>query len=613
MFIPAKDVEGFFSSTVNICCADRMERLQRGTACRNLFLTGDESGQPATYNKTNDSIEDMSAWTFSSVDLRYLLRFPGGGSALQRAMAKAASQELLDQSRATDLDTTCEEATTWSYVLGKTFVKMNWNVNGLSPELIMPEMMGVYNPGVLDLDGQEAFVHSAYILPDQLKILLANHPDAVKVFRKIMAQASVKTASDRPDQANQWKQVLLGGYQPYTGQGGVGATQTSPAYGIAQWMNMNPTYSPEMVKSLIRVDELWVRDDQATDDEGRREWTTLVGSGNVLIFGKERRMNIFADMFDPNNTAPIERKFEDNPLSFKHPFIEFCPNILLGNFWGRPEVNNLVLLQTTLNKRVNGINKLLRLQEDPPISFIGGQMKSEKDKAKLTKPGGWMHDADPTAKPPTVLAPTLPAGLYDSLHESERMFDVMTGMTPTLQGMASPSVRSHGQTGQLTTNAAPRFKKKAIRIERSVQAAAALLFNLLRAKSTDLITAWVMPGEATAPQMRGRLIDPSVEPPAEGMKPYQFYMYEMPNNVRVMVDGHSSSPAFGDEATEKAITLRKGNALSTPSFIEAINPSDPDALVAEADAAQIAAAKAQAAQAQQQQQQAAQGKPGGKK
>jgi hypothetical protein len=615
MFIPTKNVEGFFAETVNICTADRIERIQRGSACRNLFLTGDEGGQPAIYNKTNDSIEDLSAWTFSSVDLRYLLRFPGGGSALQRAMCRAASHELLEQSRATDLDTTCEEATTWSYVLGKTFVKMLWTVDGLSPHLIMPEQMGVYNPGILDLDGQEAFVHSAWILPDQLKIHLRNHPDARNVFRKIMAQATVKQTGDSPDQINQYKQVLLGGFQPYTGQGGIGTTQTAPAFGIAQWMNTNPTYSPEMVRQLIRIDELWVRDDQSTDNEGRRDWTTLIGSGNVVIFGKEQRMNIFSSTYDPNSTDPRAAAIEDNPLAFQHPFVEFCPNLMQGNFWGRSELNNLALLQVQLNNRVNGINKLLRLQEDPPIMFLAGSMKDDKSKAKLTKPGGWLHDPDVTAKAPSVLAPNLPQGLYDSLQQNERMFDVMTGMTPTLQGMASPSVRSHGQTGQLTSNATPRFKKKAIRVERSAQAAAAKLYNLLRAKSTDLITAWVMPGQDQSPWLKGKMIDPSVEPPAPGMKGFQFYMYEMPANVRVMVDGHSASPAFGEESQDKAILLRKGNAIGTPSFIEAINPPDAEALVAEAETAEIAAAAAQQQQAAQAAANGGQphGKPGVKK
>jgi hypothetical protein len=298
-------------------------------------------------------------------------------------------------------------------------------------------------------------------------------------------------------------------------------------------------------------------------------------------------------------------------LAFKHPFVEFCPNRLQNYFWGRSEVANLALLQRQLNKRINGINGLLRLQENPPIAFLGGAMMDQDKKSKLTKPGGWMHDPDPTAKPPTVLAPALPPDLWQSLQQTERLFDVMTGMTPTLQGLASPSVRSHGQTGQLTSNATPRFKSKSVRIERSIQCCAGILLDLLKAKSKNLLTAWVSPNANISPELMGRLIDPVVEPPAPGMKAYQFYMHEVPENVRVTVDSHSSSPAFGDEAQEKAILLKKANAMSNEQFIEQVNPPNADVVIAEVKTAEIEAAAQQAAQAQQQAQKP-QGKPGAK-
>jgi hypothetical protein len=613
MFIPPRNVEEWFVHIVGLCSGDKQDRIMRGAFFRNLYLTGDQDGSPATYNKTWDAIEDLAAYTCSTTDLRYAISFPGGGSAVQRAQGQASAQELLDQSRSTDLDTLIEEAALWSYVVGKTFIRMNWSVDGLEPHLIMPEMMGVYRPDLDDLDQQEAFVQSSYITKDQLRIILSRHPDAAKIYKKIITQASVKNqAADAPDQQAAMKQVLLGGYQPYTGSGvpGIGNSQVRKSNGIVQWLaGPYPSFDPRVAAELIRLDELWIRDDQRADAEGRRDWTTMLGVGNCIIFGKEQHTNVFADSFDPEKSARDNTPNDENPLAFRHPYVEFCPNRLKNYFWGRPEVTNLALLQKQLNDRINGINRLLRLQEDPPIAFLGGQSKDDKTKAKLTKPGGWMHDPDPTAKAPIVLAPELPAGLYDSLQQSERMFDVMTGMTPTLQGMASPSVRSHGQTGQLTTNATPRFKKKAIRLERSVQAVANLLFLLLKAKSTNLITAWVKPGPQISPEMLGTLIDPSVEPPSPGLKAVQFYMHDMPGNVRITVDGHSASPAFGDETEQKAILLRKANAMGTPRFIEAINPPDADAVAAEVATLEAEAALAQQKQQQAEAAQAAQGGP----
>ena len=402
------------------------------------------------------------------------------------------------------------------------------------------------------------------------------------------------------------KQVIVGGFQPYQGVGGVGAANPQTTNGMVQWLaGPYPSFDPKIITELVRVDELWVRDDSRTDDEGRREWSTFQVVGNIILFGKEQRMNIFADAIDPANKSLERTPFEANPLAFKHPFVEFCPNRLQNYFWGRSEVANLALLQRQLNKRINGINGLLRLQEQPPIAFLGGAMMDQEKKSKLTKPGGWMHDPDPTAKPPIVLAPTLPSDLWTSLQETERLFDVMTGMTPMLQGLGSPSVRSHGQAAQMTSNATPRFKTKSLRIERSIQCCAGLLLDLLKAKSSTLLTAWVMPEKEFAPELLGKLIDPSVQPPVPGMKAFQFYMHEIPHNIRITVDAHSSSPAFGDEAEQKAILLKKANAMSSTQFVEQINPPNADAVIAEVKTAEVAAAAAQAAQ----QQAAARGAP----
>jgi len=614
MIIPDRDIEDWAAEVCRQCTPDNQDRTQRGAFFRNLYLSADENGDTAIFNKTFDSIEDLTSYLCSSVDLRYSVAYPGGGSTLQRAQAEVIAHELLDQSRHTELDTLFEEATRWALVKGITFIKMLWSANGLEPHLIFPEFMGVMRADLNSLDQQEAFVHSTYLTRDQFRILIKDHPDAKKIYKRAIQFSAQTRSADGPDQAAMLKQVIVGGFQPYQGVGGVGAANPQTTNGMVQWLaGPYPSFDPKVITELVRVDELWVKDDSRSDDEGRREWSTFQVVGNVMLFGKEQRMNLFADAYDPANRFPIRQSFESNPLAFKHPFVEFCPNRLQNYFWGRSEIANLALLQRQLNKRINGINGLLRLQENPPIAFLGGTMMDQDKKSKLTKPGGWMHDPDPTAKPPTVLAPALPQDLWVSLQQTERLFDVMTGMTPTLQGMAAPSVRSQGQTGQLTANATPRFKTKSIRIERSIQTCAGLLFDLLKAKSKNLLTAWVMPNNESKEFLSGKLIDPSVQPPVPGMKAYQFYMNEVTDNVRVMVDAHSSSPAFGDESEQKAILLKKANAMSNEQFIEQINPPNADVVIAEVRTAEIAAAAAQQAQQQAAAQQGQQpGRPGRK-
>lgn len=597
MIIPERGMEEWCAEIANVCTSDRMDRLQKSAFFRNLYLTGNENGDAEIFNKTFDAIEDLTSFLCSSVDLRFKVKFRYGGSRVERAKGMAAADELLEQSRACDLDTLYEEATRWSLILGKTFIKHLWSVNGLEPVLVLPEFMGVYRPDLQSLDDQEAFTHSTYITRDQFKLLIRDHPDRDRIYRRAIAFSAQTRSADAPDQAALLKQVILGGFQPYQGVGGIAAASPQTTNGLVQWLaGPYPNFDPKVIVDLMRVDELWIRDDLRQDDEGRREWTTIQMIGNVIIFGREQRMNIWADMLDGNNRMFNRVPDENNPLAFKQPFVEFCPNRLTGYFWGRSEIANLALLQNSVNKRVNGINRLLRLQEDPPAWFQGGTAMTQQKKAKLTKPGGWLYENDITAKPPVMLAPALPPGLYESLKESERMFDVMTGMTPTLQGMASGSVRSAGQADQLTRNATPRFRQKAIRVERAIQKSAGIVTDLLRAKSIETLVGWYMP-PGTPEDAAGIPDDPTLVAPAEGMKPIQFKMHDLPTNIRVMVDSHSASPAFGDEGVQKALVLKKAGAITPAEFIEMINPQNVEEMIADAHGAEIKAMAAQAEQA----------------
>ena len=116
-------------------------------------------------------------------------------------------------------------------------------------------------------------------------------------------------------------------------------------------------------------------------------------------------------------------------------------------------------------------------------------------------------------------------------------------------------------------------------------------------------------GEAPI-ETKDELIDPSVQPPAPGLLPVQFSLHQLPPNIRVTVDSHSSSPAFDGEAENKAVLLKKAGAMTNSRFIDQINPPDADDVLAESETAQVLAAQAAKQQAMQDAQQG--GKPNGK-
>ena len=108
----------------------------------------------------------------------------------------------------------------------------------------------------------------------------------------------------------------------------------------------------------------------------------------------------------------------------------------------------------------------------------------------LDKPGGFFSDPSPTSKLNDVY-PQIPDGMWESLHELERMFDEMSGRPPVMKGHGESGVRAQGHAAQLTSNASPRFKNSALAFEDAVAEVGALGLNMLRVMDNRTIVAWL--------------------------------------------------------------------------------------------------------------------------
>lgn len=578
MRIPQRNLAGWCGEIISTCSASRKDRIQRGAMFRNLYLTGSDMGEPAVFPKTFAYIDNLSSYLYSPVELRFGIEKYGSSTLADRAKASAAAAELHRYFRQGNVDTLIEEAVIWGLVKGKSFIKLLWTDEGFEPNIIQPEMMGVYREDITSLDEQEAFCQSVYLTPDRFAQMVDNNPDRDEILKKVEKYITPANDETNPDSNNSLKQVILGGLNPYRASG----SNKTQNRGVVDWLGgPSPTISPELLASVIKLDELWVWDDE------RDDWTTVQIVGNdIIVAGKNQRRNIIADMFDPDNKEHSPQSNEDNPLSGHHPFIEFCPNRLSGYFWGRSELCNVGLLQQMINTRIDGINKLLRRQEDPPTKWTGGQAPTDKQWSKLRKPGTLLSDNSPNAKI-DVLAPALPDGLWESLHEIEAMYDKMGGMTPTLQGRGESGVRAQGHSRTLTENASPRFKDRALITERSVESLGGLGLDYLKANVGEKLTAWVMPSDKS--------IDSSVEfnpdliePPSPGMKPIEFLFSQLPKKCKVVVDSHSSSPAFSHETKGLMFDLFKAGAADKKQLVLHTDPPGADTMIEDIERAEIA-------------------------
>lgn len=575
MRIPGKGLEKFVREIANMCLVSQRTRIERGAIYRNYALYGaDQPAGAALYNKTYAYLDDVASLLFSPISLRFHIGDPDYPNVVEEVKGRAAAAKLRNLSRQSDTDTMISEATLWGLIKGCAFAKQTWERGGFSPTLIQPEAMGVLNENHDKLDiNMEAFTHSYLVTPFQFQRMIWDHPRKESLMRK--ARNYTREARTNPAMGGAMKQVVVGGYQPFRAQG---QPQTG-VRGIVDWMGgPGPEFSAQMLSSLMQVDETWIWDDVAND------WATFKIIGDDLLLNADTQVR--------NEFAFDTASGQSNPtLKGKHPFTRFCPNILDGYFWGRSEIVNVALLQEAINSRLNGINKMLRKQEDPPLQFKGGSVNAQAY-ARYNKPGGWITDPNPNAAI-NPLELEVPATLFASLHELERMFDEMGGVPQFGKGKGG-EVRSGGHAETLLRMFSARFKDRAVLIERSVEELGGLMLDMGRVYVDKKLIGWANEAEAGN---QGAPLN-GLTPPAKGMVPIPFSLADLDDDVTLTVDSHSSSPAFMAEAKALAFDLYKIGAMSAEDVIERSDVSDPENLISGVQRRAVAKAEAEQKEAQ---------------
>lgn len=573
MRVPSKNIGEFAQGLYDQCMTSRNQRVERGLVYKNIYLTGDETGtDPATYNNTFAFIENLSSYLYSPVELRFMIDKYGTATNLDRAKMRAASSELHKFMRRGNIDTLIESAVTWALVKGKTFIKQRWTANGLEGDVIQPEMMGVLQENFDSLDKQEAFCHTTFVTPDRLWQILETNKDRDKLFSAAQKYCMSAKENQMKESDNTLRQIVVGGMQPYTAAGSGSTT----ARGQVNWLEApTPQFDPRVMAELLPIHELWVWDDERGT---HGEWTTIQFIGkDVVLAGDLTHRNLFAEQYDPENKKKKTDPSKENPLSGRQPFVEICPNPLEGYFWGRSEIANVALLQKSINERMDGINKMLRRQEDPPKYFTGTTGPKQSAYSMMKKAGGYLTDSNPNAKA-VDMYPQLPDGLWESLHELEQKFDKMAGFTPTLSGKGEKGVRSHAQSEALIRTASPRFKDRALLVERQVEELGGLALDLLKAHVSDPLTAWVSKKDAGIEGAVPNFIK-SLFVPVEGTVPVDFLFYDLDDECKVAVDSHSSSPAFSHETQQLLFELLHVQAIDQEQLIQHLHPPGMDSML----------------------------------
>lgn len=523
---------------IDECLVSRDTRRINYSAWSNYYFTGTVDGSPAKHNRCFSHIDKLASTLFSAADVRFTVESDADESEEWSGPLNMAGKHLNKEFRRRKCGLMFSQAIDPALYKGCCFVKAVWGREGYVPRIIQPQFMGVLREDLDDLDDQDAFVHSYYLTPAQFRRLLQGNPDEKDILQT--ARGAFMPAADTEAISDSYlHEIIMGGIQPMSGDG----SQTGARGQVGVFGPPQPMLAADVAAELIRVDDLWVMDDE------REDWTTIrYCEPGIVIEGKYKHRNL-------------------SDIPHEQPFVKVCPNEVPGYFWGRSEIASIAPVQDWNSKTVNKVDRIFSLQANPPRAFMGSNITAEKARA-LMAPGGILTDDGPGGKVET-LAPTMPAATFEYLGLQAQAFDDVGGFSNILSGQGEQGVRTGSHANTLLRTSSGRMKDRALAVEAQVATFGDLLFKMSQAKNARVFRS-KGPGESGA---------------------REFLLSQLPDDAEVTVDSHTSSPAFSGDNVNLAFALRRTGAIDDVTLIEMVHPPREDVLIDRAKKA--AAEKAQ--------------------
>ena len=539
--LPQRNIEDWSLDIIGECRNSAEQRRDLLKMYRSYYYCGTSNGDVALYNRCYPHIERLGAFLYSPTDVRFHIETDQSEGEEVEAMCNAGSRKLNRFFHQKNLDIVFAAAVAGALIDGCNILKGVWGQDGPEGWAIRPQFFGVLREDIEDLDRQEAFVHSTYMTPTAFERTIAEHPDRKKIMAEVEASATTSKEEDEFED-DYFHQIIVGGTQPVS-------MTTSAGSGMVGVVGVpTPVLDPKVAHSLIRLDELWVQDRE------RQDYTTIrMVKPKICIEGKERRRNL---------CGLTDTLGKDADMKGFHPFIKVSPNEIQGYFWGMSEIASIYRLQDDLNDQLRSLTRLRKLKADPPRSAVGfAGLNLEKYKA-FNRPRGFVAEENPNAKMQEH-APDMPEQLFAMLEKNLQFFDDVAGFTPVMQGQGEQGVRSQQQAALLARNSSPRMRDRALLVERQCGEWGEFNFRLMQAKDADIMR--------------------------EGTN--EFILSQLPDDIKVVVDSHSSSPVYQEDNLKLSFALAKSGAIDSADLIMLTHPQHEDILIARAKARAAAQAK----------------------
>ncbi len=537
MILPSSKVE-LLRKVLSIRDACRASAASRASLCRaqNTWIqAGRASGNRAIVNKLYSHIDRLASHLFSPADLRFVLDFESHHPKEVLAQAEMASRVLTREWERNDIDVAFAAAVGTSLSYGSAIMKQLWGHSGLESKIIMPWQFGVYREDLNNIEDQEALCESGQMTLEEAWRRVSHLPDAEGMFKRIRAGASQDGVGDVN---NSYFHNVLSTSILNTD---LTSSRSQPG-GIVQLASDPSTaiMGPEIAVDLVNFHEIWVKDDDLEDYV-----TVLLIEPDIIVSPYHQKKNMFAPQTQP--------------------FSLIQPNFQAGYFWGRSEIVDLIGMQEELATSMDDLKRLVGLQVDKLLAFTGGEGITDEKYSNFRGAGYIDLGQSGDVKD---LTPPIPAALFQTIELLGKMMEEVSGFGNIMSGQGEPGVRAGTHAEMLMKTASPRLRDRALLVERQCGLAADKTLELLQAKDGRAYTT----------------------DPTQG-KPSEFLLFDLPDDRRVSVDSHSSSPIFSDDHQQLVAFGVKAGFLDGASAIEMLPYPNKDLLKQRYAEAQAAKAK----------------------
>jgi hypothetical protein len=518
----------FYAKLLRECTTSREDRYQFNTTLRNYYLFGTKDTAGCDYNKIAATVDTLWSFMYAADTAKFAMHLGTSSNDGDLAKVPALVAEINDQWRASRSNLIFSLAGKWSLVYGAMLFKTLWHRGQAKSFYIEPHQFGVLREDVMELDDQEAFVHTYTVTRTQLENQLEGHPRKDAIIASV--GQSPTRESDEATMGEGLGRLILSsgvgtGIGPAIGggsiEGGIGAV----AGGMYD-------YRPQVEVELIELNELWVWNDAISDYQ-----VVTIAAPDMVIFDRK-------NFFIPET----------------HPFNKLMPeHDTYDYFWGASFVARLTGLQDWRDQRMRQLRELLEKQVDPPMWGVGLTGIAEEKFQAMGRAGGRLSASQPNAKIEAI-APSMPGNAFAEIQEIDSMFSDAAGISAILQGHGAAGVRSHGQADLMARLGSSRVKQKALVVEETASRLGTLMLRTVQTYSDQRFTS---------------------EEHGPDKKPLTFVAEQFTTDYEVKVDSHSSSPVFVEDQRETAIMLLKAKAIDRSAFIEMIDPPNKQLLLAQ--------------------------------